>query len=419
MLCGRLHRTGIYASITSCCRFFICHSTVTLAVQPVDMSIRNARIIADPKAGLWLDEVHWQDGAVVDTPADTEVPKGEALDCGGDLVVPGFIDLHTDALEGRLMPRPGVDWPGRAAMLAHDSDVIGAGVTTTFNAVAIGTSSRKPERLALIEPFVQAVQSARADRVLRADHRLHFRCEVTDPLMPKALEALLERVQPDAMSIMDHAPGKRQVRDIEDMVQWMVAQRGETVGQARIFAADFVRESEENGAARSVLVAEHARRLNISLATHDDETAEHIAFAKTIGAHYAEFPVTRVAAEAAVSSGLPVTMGAPNVVRGQSSGGNADARALIHDGLVAALLSDYVPSSQLHAVARLIDEGMDAARAVSLVTDGPAGIAGLDDRGKLLPGKRADFVRLSLHGGIAQVKGVWVAGQLVFGEPQP
>ena len=157
----------------------------------------------------------------------------QAFDGGGDLFIPGVIDLHTDALEGRLMPRPGVDWPGRAAMLAHDSDVIGAGVTTSFNAVAIGTSSRKPERMALIEPFVQAVQSARAEKVLRADHRLHFRCEVTDPLMPETLEALLERVHPDAMSIMDHAPGKRQVRDVEDMVQWMVARRGETADRAR------------------------------------------------------------------------------------------------------------------------------------------------------------------------------------------
>lgn len=387
---------------------------VIFTVLQVGMIIRNARILVDPKAGLWSDELHWQGGAIVDASFSDKGDR-QAFDGGGDLFIPGVIDLHTDALEVRLMPRPGVDWPGRAAMLAHDSDVIGAGVTTSFNAVAIGTSSRKPDRMALIEPFVQAVQSARAEKVLRADHRLHFRCEVTDPLMPETLEALLERVHPDAMSIMDHAPGKRQVRDVEDMVQWMVARRGETADRARAFAADFIRESEENGAARSLLVAEHARGLGIALATHDDETPEHVAFANAIGAHYAEFPVTRLAAEAAVASGLPTTMGAPNVVRGQSSGGNVDARSLIHEGLVTALLSDYVPSSQLHAVARLIDEGLDEARAVSLVTDGPAALARLSDRGKLLPGKRADFVRLSLHGGFAQVKGVWVAGHPVCG----
>ena len=117
------------------------------------MKITNAEILVDPSQDVWTDTLETRDDGTIGPSTDNV-----EFDWGGDLVVPGFIDLHTDALESRLMPRPSVNWPSTAAILAHDRELVAAGVTTVYNAVSIGNSSRKPERLELVRPFVDAVQ---------------------------------------------------------------------------------------------------------------------------------------------------------------------------------------------------------------------------------------------------------------------
>ena len=375
------------------------------------MKITNAEILVDPSQDVWTDTLETRDDGTIGPSTDNV-----EFDWGGDLVVPGFIDLHTDALESRLMPHPSVNWPSTAAILAHDRELVAAGVTTVYNAVSIGNSSRKPERLELVRPFVDAVQIGQKHPSCRADHKLHLRCEITDPLMPVYLQDLLSQVIPDAMSIMDHAPGQRQTKKmaLDEYASWMATHYGSSKEEAFAALDDLLTESKDHGATRAELVARLAKQYDVALATHDDETAEHVNFAHSLGIDYCEFPVHIDAAERTKALGLSSVMGAPNVVRGGSSGGNISASELIHADLACALVSDFVPSSQLFSLGHLLKvESLGFAKAISLLTTGPAKVAKLADRGTLTAGKRADILRLSMIDNHPIVKSVICKGQLI------
>lgn len=103
----------------------------------------------------------------------------QAIDLEGDYVMPGFIELHTDNLERYMNPRPGVDWPSLPAVVAHDAQIVSAGITTVFDALAIGDVDPKQTRLQQLPRMVKAIEQAAANNTLRAEHFLHLRCEVS------------------------------------------------------------------------------------------------------------------------------------------------------------------------------------------------------------------------------------------------
>jgi alpha-D-ribose 1-methylphosphonate 5-triphosphate diphosphatase len=107
-------------------------------------------------------------------------------------------------------------------------------------------------------------------------------------------------------------------------------------------------------------------------------------------------------------------MGAPNVVRGGSHSGNVSAIDLVRKDLLDGLSSDYVPSSLMQSVFLLNQsEGIDLAKAVALVSANPARMVGLNDRGVIEIGKRADFSRVRLIDGVPVILSVWREGKRV------
>jgi alpha-D-ribose 1-methylphosphonate 5-triphosphate diphosphatase len=161
-------------------------------------------------------------------------------------------------------------------------------------------------------------------------------------------------------------------------------------------------------------VLERMRGRPIALASHDDRTAEEVAENAADGIGIAEFPVSAEAAEAAHRHGILTIAGAPNLVRGGSHSGNVAAADLLRAGLVDAFASDYVPASLLEAAILATSvAGISLARAVALVTDQPARMAGLSDRGRLEPGLSADLVRVQLYEGMPIIRGVWRRGERV------
>jgi len=58
--------------------------------------------------------------------------------------------------------------------------------------------------------------------------------------------------------------------------------------------------------------------------------------------------------------------------------------------------------------------GISISEAVALVTLNPARAAGLNDRGQIAVGKRADLIAVALPDNLPQVERVWVAGKQVF-----
>jgi alpha-D-ribose 1-methylphosphonate 5-triphosphate diphosphatase len=156
-----------------------------------------------------------------------------------------------------------------------------------------------------------------------------------------------------------------------------------------------------------------ARRYGAVLASHDDTEPEHVARSAEHGAHFAEFPTTVEAATACHAHGIQVMMGAPNLIRGGSHSGNVAAKALAEADLLDIVSSDYVPSSLLSAALLLGDLWGDMARGIATVTAAPADAAGLPDRGHLVPGARADVIRVARIGTAGALRGVWVQGQRV------
>jgi alpha-D-ribose 1-methylphosphonate 5-triphosphate diphosphatase len=343
-------------------------------------------------------------------------PKG-GIDCQGDHLLPGLVELHTDHLEAHFMPRPRVFWHAGSAVMAYDAQIAAAGITTVFDSFRVGMDEFEA-RGGVGEQTVilaDAIERARAADLLRADHQTHLRCEIPSPNVIEFLEDFLARHPARLISLMDHTPGQRQFRSLD---KYFIYYQGKS-GKSEAEIAEVVRERQRVGRERAeanrprVVALAHAHGL--TLASHDDTTIEDVEQAKREGVHIAEFPTTHEAAAASRAAGMATVMGAPNVVRGGSHSGNASARDFAETGLLDILSSDYVPAALLMAAFRLADTPNvgGLAGAVRMVTKNPAEAAGLSDRGEIVIGRRADLVRVRAHHGEPVVRAVWREGQRV------
>ncbi|WIY53056.1 alpha-D-ribose 1-methylphosphonate 5-triphosphate diphosphatase [Devosia sp. YIM 151766] len=372
--------------------------------------LSNARIVL---AGETITgSVQVRDGLIVAVDAGA-TRHGE--DMGGDYLIAGLIELHTDHLENHYRPRPGVFWEPLAALHAHDVQIAGSGITTVFDAVRIGSDADLPDMLEHAEKLVQAVRAGREGNWLRADHFIHLRCELPSHDVVAHFEALADHPATRLASVMDHTPGQRQFRSLADYKRFYAKQLGGSAEQLQAFVDARQQEHERYSARNRQAIVARAHELGLALASHDDATLAHIEEAEADGIAIAEFPTTLEAAAAAHDAGLAILMGAPNVVRGKSHSGNISATDLVAAGLLDILSSDYVPFALLQAAFLLPQrvEGLDLCQALATVTLNPARAAGLDDRGEIAPGKRADLVRVAAEAPLPAVRAVWRAGQRV------
>ena len=350
------------------------------------------------------------DGKIADIDTGAAAVPG-AFDFEGDYLIPGLVEIHTDNLEKHFLPRPGVIWPsGQSAALAHDTQIIGAGITTVFDALAVGDYHAGGLRRRIFDAAIEAIRTVSAADLFRAEHLIHLRCEVSDPHMLEMFEPLVDEPLVRFVSVMDHTPGQRQWNDVEKFREFNAAKAwtdDEVAAEVAAWKALQQRYSEPNR--RSVL--ELCRPRGLAIASHDDTEEWHVDEAVADGIRVSEFPTTRRAAEKARSAGLSILMGAPNVVRGGSHSGNVSASELAEAGLLDGLSSDYVPVSLLHAafqVGRI--DGVGLPSGISLVTANTADMVGLEDRGRIAPGKRADLLRVAERDGAPVVRSSWRGG---------
>ncbi len=339
--------------------------------------------------------------------------SGEDVD--GDYIIPGLVELHTDHLENHYRPRPGVFWDPLAALHAHDAQIAGSGITTVFDAVRIGSDVDLPDMLQHAQKLVDAIRTGRDGGWLRADHFIHLRCELPSHDVVTHFEALANHPATRLASVMDHTPGQRQFRSLADYKRFYAKQMGQTPEELQAYIDARLAEQARYSDANRKTIVRRARELGLALASHDDATLAHVEEAAEDGVAIAEFPTTLEAAAAAHDAGLAILMGAPNVVRGKSHSGNISATDLVAAGLLDILSSDYVPFALLQAAFMLPKrvEGLDLPQALATVTRNPARAAGLDDRGEIAPGKRADLVRVAATAPLPVVRSVWREGQRV------
>ncbi|HSZ93917.1 MAG TPA: alpha-D-ribose 1-methylphosphonate 5-triphosphate diphosphatase [Acetobacteraceae bacterium] len=351
-----------------------------------------------------------RDGDIVDLQSGhSTLPR--ALDMDGDYLVPGIVDLHTDNLERQVQPRALARWPSRSAMVAHDAQCAGAGVTTVFDALCLGDLGFDKERIRTFRDGVADLDALTEVDLLKSEHFLHLRCEVPALDMLELFDTVADHLLVRMVSLMDHSPGVGQYADL-DFYRALRRRGGLDDATIDRRMAELQAQREKFRAPNRRALLQRVNGRNIALASHDDRTEEEVAENAADGIRVSEFPVTMAAARAAKSAGMDVIAGAPNIVRGGSHSGNVAAADLLAREAVDAFASDYVPNSLVEA-AFLCADRIGLPRAIAMVSEQPARLAGLTDRGRIAPELRADLVRVRMHDTLPVVRQVWRAGERV------
>ncbi|NEE00493.1 alpha-D-ribose 1-methylphosphonate 5-triphosphate diphosphatase [Phytoactinopolyspora halotolerans] len=341
--------------------------------------------------------------------------RGADVDGAGLLCLPGLVDVHNDRLVRACRPRPGASVPADLAFQAVEAELLGAGITTAYHGVAfqarsaVGIPIESPTAGAVYET-IQAATTGGAGHGAppRMDHRILHRLDIRCPSgvaeLAGRLDPAREAWPPPLISHEDHTPGQGQYADPGTMRRWLVEAEEMSAEQAASHVERLRVERDTQLHTRDAALdwlGGLAGRGRIRLAGHDPATEDEVDALVRRHGSVAEFPTTPEAAERARELGLHVVAGAPNVVLGRSHSGNVSAARLVEAGWVTALTSDYLPSALLAAGTELVRNGLATLpAAVALLTAGPADAAGLNDRGRLAPGLRADVV-------LADVSGRW------------
>lgn len=375
-------------------------------------AVRNARMVL--RDGLLEGGLAVDNGTIAEVSPASGRAGGSLsdVDFQGDYLLPGLVELHTDNLEKHFLPRPGVKWPAQAAVMAHDAQIVGSGITTVFDALRIGSVRGDEELPNNVKELAGAIRTAQDSNLLRAEHLIHLRCEISSSDVVDHLEQNLPREHVRLISVMDHTPGQRQFASLDTYRLYYQGKHGMSDAEMERFMQEQLNAHALYSEANRRRIVEMCRDRDIPIASHDDATLAHAAEAADDGMSIAEFPTSIEAAEASRGHGLKILMGAPNVVRGGSHSGNVSALALAKRGLLDVLSSDYVPCSLLHAAFMLAEQVPDVSlsQAVDMVTATPARAAGLQDRGEIAAGQRADFIRVTLSDGHPVVRSVWRQG---------
>jgi alpha-D-ribose 1-methylphosphonate 5-triphosphate diphosphatase len=376
-----------------------------------ELVLGNAKVVL--AGGIVDGWVAARDGIIIEV-GHGAGPRG-SLDVSGDLVIPGLIELHTDHLETHLKPRPKVHWPEASAIMAFDAQIAASGITTVFDCIRAGRDVDYAPQANEIVSVIDSLSRARDRNMLRADHRLHLRCELTSDSVLIEADAAMARHRVDLISLMDHTPGARQFTSIDAWRTYYGGKSGLPADQLSRLIEDKRAMHARNYKSHRQAIVALARQRGIVLASHDDTTPAHVDESIIDRVSIAEFPTSIEAARLSNEAGIDVLMGAPNIVRGGSHSGNVAAETLARAGHLDILSSDYVPASLLlgaFELARRV-EGYGLAEALRTVTVNPARAAGLSDRGEIAEGKRADLVRVHLVDGLPVVRDVYREGRRV------
>ena len=344
---------------------------------------------------------------------------GAAMTGDGLLLMPGFVDMHGDMVEREVEPRPNVRMPMELGLRDLDRRLAAAGVTTAYAAVSFhpGSAYGHIRHFDNTSAIIRALK-AMGD-VLKVDHKVHARFEITFPDALRVVEGLIAEGAVDLVSLTDHTPGQGQYRDLEAHVARIARDKGLSQAEAEGEVSRRIATKQSTAgdmAATLRAISETCRAHGVALASHDDDTVEKVALMQALGAGISVFPVTVEAATEARARGLATAMGAPNALRGMSYSGNLSAREAHASGLLDIMASDYHPSALLPAVLELAKADPDGlAGSTRLATLNPARALGLMDRGALAPGMLADLL-IADDNGVGHVRATLRGGRKIYSD---
>lgn len=349
--------------------------------------------------------------------SETTSQLASALDGEGAYLLPGLVELHTDNLDKFFTPRPKVDWPAHSAMSSHDALMVASGITTVLDAIGVGDVRDGGHRLDNLSKMIGAIRDSNRKGLNRAEHLLHLRCELPHHTTLPLFEALISSPELSLVSLMDHSPGQRQYASLEKYREYYQGKYQLNDEQMDEFERDQLALAKAWSQPNRLAIAALCREHGIAIASHDDATEAHVKESHGVGSAIAEFPTTLEAAKASRYRNMQVLMGAPNIVRGGSHSGNVAAWELASHGMLDILSSDYYPGSLLDAAFRLAADERNALslpQTIALVTCNPARALGLEDRGVITEGCRADLVLAHTQHGHPHIRHVWSKGRQVY-----
>lgn len=377
------------------------------------LKFKNASIVH--ANDVFLGDMTIESGLI--TSISSEIEGHDELDLDGDYLIPGLIDIHTDHFEKHVYPRPHVKWDFMRAAMAHDAQIIGAGVTTVFDSICVGATKENPSRREILKPMIEALEKAQSQDMLRSEHFIHLRCEITDEETANLTRDNINKDIVRIISVMEHLPGIRQSRDIDGYIERNVLRTGRTRQEIMEMVETEVAAMQDIGRKIRPQIVKLAHEYNMPLLSHDDTEPEHIELALRENVSVSEFPCTIEAARLARKNKMKIVAGAPNLLRGGSQSGNVAVKDLLQESLVDILASDYVPRSMLDCAFKLgLSEEFDISlpEAIDMVAHNPAKIVGFDDRGCIEVGKRADLLQVGIYNEHPFVKKAWRNGNRVF-----
>ncbi|RUS46109.1 alpha-D-ribose 1-methylphosphonate 5-triphosphate diphosphatase [Cohnella sp. AR92] len=345
--------------------------------------------------------------------ADRWIREGdEVVDAQGAFVLPGLIDLHCDAIEKEVEPRPNTIFPFGMAFVQYERKLALHGITTMYHSLSLGVGlSLRGEHVTA--GLIKHILKSREQRAM-IRHRIHLRYEVSYLAgLPMAAQLLADG-SVNYLSFMDHAPGIGQYHRPGAFERYVMKNQGVDIHEADAIVRELQERRQRIDWEELRRLARQAGEAGVAIASHDDDSIGQVNHSLSFGANVVEFPLNLETAQYATEQGLHVCVGAPNIVRGGSHDKNLSAIDAIKAGAANIVCSDYHPASLLESIFHMAKEGVPLAQAVAMASLHPARAMGIEaEVGSIEVGKLADLLIVRKVQDCAVVGATIVGGTVV------
>ena len=352
-------------------------------------TILRGGMVLTPEQGLRQADVVIDGDRIIEVVPRATYAGARVLEVEHCLVLPGIVDVHGDAFERNIMPRPKTMFPLEIAMLESDRQLAANGITTAYHGITV---SWEPGLRSLDEArrIIAAIDSVERD--LLVDNRIHIRWETFAIDEAPAVIELLGRAKKPALAFNDHTSPSLTGGRMESKIRGSADRAMLDMESYRALLQERKDRIDEIPSAINVM-ANIAREHNIPMLSHDDTTPEMRQEFRDLGVKISEFPMNWETAAEASTHADPLVFGAPNVVRGGSHNGAISAEEAVRRGQCTILATDYYYPAPIHAAFHLASKCVLSFEAAwNLVSSAPARAMHLNDRGSIEVGKRADII---------------------------
>lgn len=339
------------------------------------------------------------------------------INVNGSYISPGFVDVHSDYIENMASPRPTSMIDFNLSLRETEKILLGAGITTMFHSLSFYGKDLFEVKLIRqednVKKLLEIVSKAHSEKHL-IRNRFHARFEIDAMKDVDFIKEYIEQGKIHLLSFMDHTPGQGQYRNIEIYKKTLKGYRSDLSDED---IDDYIKTSQKKEKATLDTInsmVKIAKKHNISIASHDDDSLEKIELMNSIGATISEFPINIDVARKAKEAGMFTTVGAPNILIGKSHSGNLSAAEAINNNVADIICSDYYPPAMLHSIFIMHEKyNKDLCEMFKLATINPAKAVKMDNEiGSIKEGKKADILVIDKVNNVPVITNVFVDGKL-------